>query len=159
MQPVDEYLNDTSPERFLHIYESLAERGFGPLDGEVAKLLKFRPQAIRKLPMDQRAKKARGLLQHRSDLAYELLGSYLIKTNRDLITDFLDATGIEHDEGMIEDVEEGLPDESKLEATVTELDQKYTPEDVTLYLSMCAYQWPESAGLQKLWKARSAAKA
>ena len=48
-----EQLQRLSDERFLSIYESLSERGFGPLDGEVAKALKFRPQAIRKLPMDK----------------------------------------------------------------------------------------------------------
>ena len=55
---VVEQLKQTSPDRFLEIYSALENNGFGPLDGEVAKAMKFRPQAIRKLPMAQRARRA-----------------------------------------------------------------------------------------------------
>ncbi len=56
---VIEQLKAMKEERFLAIYDQLAQDGYGPLDGEVAKVLKFRPQAIRKLPMPKRAKTAR----------------------------------------------------------------------------------------------------
>ena len=85
-------LKSLSDERFLSIYEALSERGFGPLDGEVAKVLKFRPQAIKKLPMDKRAKRARLLIERDSnaELCYELFGSYLVKNKKELVTSFLD---------------------------------------------------------------------
>ncbi len=77
-----EQLKSTTDERFLAIYEALAEQGFGPLDADVAKALKFRPHAIRKLAMAQRAKSARRLLEGPSnaELCYELFGTYLVKT-------------------------------------------------------------------------------
>ena len=147
-----------SDERFLAIYESLAEQGFGPLDGEVAKALKFRPHAIRKLAMDKRARKARQLLLSggRAELAYELCGGYLLRTHEELMPDFLDATGVPHDKGMIEDVDEAIPDVDKVPAAVEALDGKYPAEDVTLYLGICATQWPEVPKLQELYEARSA---
>jgi hypothetical protein len=142
-------------ERFLEVYETLSENGFGPLDGEVARVLKFRPQAIRKLAFDQRARHAKKIIERtrNADLAYELLGSFLMKKSRALVTDFLDLTGVEHDEGMIE---EGAPDEAKVEAAVAELDGKYAAEDVTLYLALSTQTWPQSDAIARAYEARAA---
>ncbi len=161
MQPVLQELDRMSDERFLALYESLSERGFGPLDGQVAKLLKFRPQAIRKLPMLTRAKKARAMLSGSADaeLTYEFMGGYLVKKHPELITDFLDATGVSHEDGMIDDIDAANPDASKIEGAVAALDEKFDAVDVTLYLSMCAQQWPAIDMLCELWSSRSTAAA
>jgi hypothetical protein len=152
-----EQLQRLSPERFLAIYQSLDQQGFGPMDGEVAKHLRFRPQAIRKLPYDQRARAARRILEQsrNAQMAYEILGAYLIKNARTLVTDFLDATGVKHQDGMIEDLDTAKPEAGKLAAAVQALDQKYKPEDVTIYLAMCAEQWPSVGELDALWRART----
>ncbi len=151
-----EQLDKLSDDRFLAIYTSLGDRGFGPLDGEVAKAMKFRPQAIKKLPMDRRAKKARGLIvMHRNaELCYELFGSYLVKTKRDLVTGFLDATGVEHEDGMIQNIDAAAPKNEKIAAAVKDLDQRFDPDDVTLYLALAVEQWPEVEKLTEAWKAR-----
>jgi hypothetical protein len=147
--------------RFLALYEGLAQNGFGPLDAEVAKQLHFRPQAIRKLPMPQRARRARQLLIARAnaELCYELFGSWLIKERKGIVTGFLDGTGVKHEEGMIEDLEHNKPDAAKLEETVRTLDGQFPPEDVTLYLSLAAEQWPSVGELDALWRSRSTAHA
>ncbi len=158
MQVLDQ-LRALTEQRFLAIYESLSQQGFGPLDGEVAKALKFRPQAIRKLPMPQRAKKAKAILTaaHNSEMAYEVFGTYLLKNHRELVTGLLDATDVRHENGMIEDLDGNPPDAKKLDAAVAELDKKFAPEDVTLYLALCAEQWPAVKRLDELWRARSSA--
>lgn len=145
-----------SDERFFAVYETLSERGFGPLDGEVARVLKFRPQAIRKLPFEQRAKHAKKLIERsrNADLAYELLGSYLMKTSRELVTDFLDLTGVQHDEGLIE---EGAPDEAKIGEAVATLDGKYPAEDVTMYLALSTQTWPGSQAIAAAFASRAPA--
>ena len=155
---VIEQLKSIDDARFLALYEALAQQGFGPLDNEVAKALKFRPQAIRKLPMAQRARKARQILLARgnAELCYELFGSYLLKERKELVTGFLDATGVEHEDGMIQDLDHNKPDAKKVAAAVEELDAKFDPEDVTLYLSLCAEQWPDVAKLDELWRGRLA---
>jgi hypothetical protein len=154
---VFEQLQRLSDARFLSIYESLAQNGFGPLDGEVAKLLKYRPQAIRNVPMAQRATRARGLLtaKHNSEMCYELFGGYLIARHRELVTGFLEATGVKHQDGMLEDLDHNKPDAAKLDAAVAELDTKFDPEDVTLYLALCAEQWPQTPELAALWRKRA----
>ncbi len=151
-----EQLNNITDDHFLSIYEALSENGFGPLDSEVAKALRFRPQAIRKLPMAKRAARARRLIEgpKNADLAYELFGTYLVRTKKDLVTGFLDATGVPHNEGMIEDVDASPPAEEKVEAAVSELDTKFDAADVTLYLSLCVDMWPDSEALPRVWKAR-----
>jgi hypothetical protein len=153
---VIEQLKRMSPERFLAIYTSLETNGYGPLDGDVAKALRFRPQAIRKVPMDQRARRARTIMQGaaNAELAYELFGAYLIKHKKDLVIGFLDSTGVKHEDGMIEDVEHQKPSKEKLAPTIAELDEKHAPEDVTLYLAIAAEQWPSVPEIDKIWRER-----
>lgn len=151
-----DFLATLEDARFQAIYEALSEQGFGPLDHEVAKAMKFRPHAIRKLPMAQRAKKARNILAstRNAEMCYELLGSYLMKSHRDLITEFLDATGVDHEDGLIEG-ENIVPDEAKLDTAVEALDAKHPGEEVTLYLALSAQTWPEIGRFEELWMART----
>ena len=156
MQVLDQ-VKRMSPERFLALYSSLEHQGFGPLDDKVAMALRFRPQAIRKLPMDQRARQAKRLLElgSNSELAYELLGAYLIKNCKGLVTGFLDATGVKHEEGMIEDIDASKPAADKVNGAVAELDKQFAPEDVTIYLAIAAEQWQGVKKLDELWRERA----
>ena len=154
---VIEHLKLLDDARFLALYESLAKQGFGPLDHEVAASLRFRPQAIRKLSMEKRAKRARALLlaKNKAELCYELFGAYLLEKQRELITGFLDATGVKHDKGMLASLGDNQPDPKKLAGAVADLDRKFDPQDVTLYLAMCAQHWPELRELDALWRERA----
>ena len=154
---VIEQLKRMKDERFLHIYDTLAQDGFGPLDGEVAKSLKFRPQAIRKLPMEKRARTARKILTRggNAELCYELFGSYLMKHAKKVVTDFLDGTGVAHEDGMIENIDSEKPAGDKVSSTVAELDKNHDPADVTLYLSMAAEQWGSVPEVDSAWKMRA----
>ena len=156
-----EHFRLLSEQQFLAIYEALSEQGYGPLDGEVAKLLKFRPQAIRKVPIAKRARLAKNWIEqkHNAELCYELFGTYLVRTKKALVTGFLDATGVPHEEGMIEDIERARPDAAKIAPAVAELDGKFGADDVTLYLALCAEQWPGVPELAALWRQRSGAAA
>lgn len=155
--PVLEQFRLLSEERFLSIYQALTEQGYGPLDAEVAKLLRFRPQAIKKVPIEKRAKLAKNWIEqkHNAELCYEFFGTYLVRNRKELVTGFLDATGVPHQEGMIEDIEQARPDPQKIDGAVQDLDGKFGAEDVTLYLALCAEQWPGVPELTALWKRRS----
>ena len=149
-------LDALSPERFLAIYEALAQQGFGPLDDKVAAALKFRPIAIKKLAFEKRAATARKLLikGRETELCYELFGSYLVTKAKDLVAEFLDGTGVPHENCMVEDVDTSKPDPAKVAATVAELDKKYDPADVTLYLALAAEQWPSVPEVEAAWRMR-----
>lgn len=152
-----EELERMSDERFHALYEALSEHGFGPLDGEIARELKFRPKSIKKLPLETRSKRARRILVQKKseELAYEFFGQYLVRTKKELVTSFLDGTGVPHEEGMIEDLDGTQPDESKLASTVKDLDDRFDPTDVTLYLALCTEMWPDSEALESLWNTRA----
>ena len=151
-----EHLDAMTPERFLALYKSLERDGYGPLDGEVARSLHFRPQAIRKLPIEQRAKRARMLLT--SGKNAELAGGYLLKTSKELVTGFLDATGVKHEDGMIQDIDGAKPSSGKIAAAVADLDLKFPHEDVTLYLVLCAEQWPDEKEFGRILETRGLAR-
>jgi hypothetical protein len=151
-----DYLAARDDQRFLTIYSGLLHDGYGPLDGELAKLLKFRPLAIKKLPVAQRARQARNYLLNRrqGDMAYEVLGAYLVKHHKDLVTDFLDAAGIPHEDGLLEE-DAPLPSEQGINTAVAALDAKYPREEVTMYLALCGQTWPEVERFAALWKERA----
>jgi hypothetical protein len=87
-------------------------------------------------------------------MCYELFGTYLFTKQKQLVVDFLDAVGVEHDEGMISNVTEAQPDPTKLDAALTDLDGKYDAADVTLYLSLCSEQWPQVPEVEAAWRDR-----
>ena len=155
--PVFEQVRSLSEQRFFSIYEALSEKGFGPLEGEVAKLLKFRPQSVKKIPLEKRAKLAKGWIEqkHNGELCYELLGTYLMRTKPELITGFLDATDVPHKEGMIDNIGASQPAVEKIPEAIKALEAKFEPDDVTLYMAMCAEQWPGVPELAALWRQRS----
>ncbi|MBM3978488.1 MAG: hypothetical protein FJ299_16060 [Planctomycetes bacterium] len=150
-------LKQLSDARFAQIYAGLEHNGFGPLDGDVAKALKFRPQAIKKLPMDQRARRARSILlsTRNAEMTYEVFGAYLLRNQKGLVTGFLDKTGVDHRDGMIEDLDAVRPDDGKISAAIAELDTSFAPDDVTLYLAMCTQHWPDCTAITSAWKKRA----
>jgi hypothetical protein len=154
---VIQQLEAMSPERFLAIYEALGREGFGPLDDKVAAALKFRPVAIRRLPMAKRAETARKLLLRakEAEACYELFGAYLVTKAKDLVADFLDGTGVPHKECMVDDIDAAKPDPGKVASVVQALDEKYDPADVTLYLALAAQQWPSVTEVEAAWRMRS----
>ena len=102
------------------------------------------------------ARRAQAILISTSnaEMAYELFGSYLMKTQKELITSFLDETGVSHEEGMLDGDEANSPDVSKLDDALKKLDGDYNSDDVTLYLSICAEQWSQSPEIEAAWRAR-----
>ena len=119
---VIEQLDAISDERFHEIYEALSKDGFGPLDAEVAMSLKFRPQAIRKLSLDKRSKRARSILMHtrQADLCFELFGTDLMTRRKQLVIDFLEGSGVEHEDGMRKSADDTVPDVAKLGPTIAD---------------------------------------
>ena len=55
---------------------------------------------------------------------------------------------------MVQSIDQHKPAGDKVAATVAELDKKYDPADVTLYLSMAAEQWPSVLEVDSIWRMR-----
>jgi len=74
-----------------------------------------------------------------------LIRTWLLKKYKDMLVDFLDALGIAHKEGVVDDLPAAMGDE-KLKAAVDKLLAKYPPEVVSVYLNafndMNEVEWP-----------------
>lgn len=80
------------------------------------------------------------------DLAIEVLQNWLLAAHRGMLGDFLDACGIEHKEGLIDDIPPQPPRE-KVDEAVDMLFSKYPPASVKVYLRLFqpvdAQAWPD----------------
>src|SRR5262245_2116068 len=106
----------------------------------------FRPQFVRKLPVEKRAQ----YLAHlplTPDLASQLIVSYHFAHQRPMMAAFLDALHVANENGLIkEDVEMSAPSETDLETAVKTLRSQFPPEDVDIYLLTLQAQNPEVWG-------------
>lgn len=112
----------------------------------VADAKKLRPQFFERMPRATRhADMVAMLAKPRLELAAAtLLRNWLMKHKKDMLIDFLDALGIAHKEGAVDDLPATIADD-KLKAAVDKLLAKYPPEEVAVYLnafdSMNEIQW------------------
>jgi len=66
-------------------------------------------------------------------VAGSLLRGWLVKSHQSMLENFLTALGIEHNEGMVEELPESVETE-KLKAAVEKILEDNTPETVAVYL-------------------------
>lgn len=143
-------------ERLQGLYEALPDELARALDAPIAKALNSRPQTVAKRPVVMRMKALSAWLRRTRDdtLAGELLRTYLLGPRKELVVDFLDATGVEHEDGEIEG--DGAPDEARVPDALEALLADHDPGDVALYLEVATRQWPDS---EAVTAARDKAKA
>jgi hypothetical protein len=117
-------------------------------DAFLARLKNFRPQFIRKLPLEKRvAYLAAAPLT--PDLASQLLVSYHFAHQRPLMAAFLTRLGIANENGLIsDDVALAPPSAEDLVPAVAALRASFPAEDVEIYLQTLLSQNPDTwAGL------------
>jgi hypothetical protein len=113
----------------------------------VAESRKLRPIFLERQPRDQRhAGMLAALTRPSMELvAGNLIRSWLVKKQRPLLIDFLDALGLTHEEGVIEELPPSV-DDTKLRSAVDGLLTKHSPETVAVYLNafndMNGANWP-----------------
>ena len=66
--------------------------------------------------------------------AANVIRTWLVKKNKSMLVDFLNALGIENNEGVVEDLPSTM-DDAKLKTAVDGLLAKYPPEAVAVYLN------------------------
>jgi len=112
----------------------------------IAQRIKFRIKSVQALP---REKKARHLvsLGHVSEiLAARLLVAYHLRHQRPMMGSFLDALGIPHENGLIDDGQVPELSAERLGEAARTLGASYPQEDVALYLSTLVWQDPDTWG-------------
>ena len=120
---------------------------------------KFRPKTVVALDEDRKARHLATLPTLPDTLAARALVVYHLAEQRPMMGAFLDALGITHENGLIQE-ENVAPDASKMAAAAAALEKQYPIADVSLYLNTLVCQDPETwGGLQDIVKGLDATRA
>jgi hypothetical protein len=146
---VHQLLTDMSIERLSQIYEALPEAVARALDAPIGQALNSRPGTVAKRPLPMKVKALRSWIVRKRDegLAGDLLRAYLLGPRKELVTAFLDGTGLAHQDGQLED-DDATPDEEQVAPTVASLLETHERDDLRLYLEIGVMQWPDSEAVK-----------
>ena len=106
------------------------------LVASMAQAQKMRPVFIGRQPKERRHKNFVHMLSRTGaeEHAGNLIRAWLFKEHKDVLTDFLGKLGIEHEEGVVDDLPESIGD-APLNEAVDLLLEKYDRELVAVYLT------------------------
>jgi hypothetical protein len=122
----------------------------------IAQRIKFRPKSVIALPVEKKAKHLVAVGAVSELVAARLLVAYHLAQQRPMMGAFLDALGVAHEEGLINDEEMEAPPADRLEQAVKVLGDKFPADEVALYLSTLWWQDPDTwGGLQKMIPAQA----
>jgi hypothetical protein len=111
----------------------------------IAQQKKFRPKSVIALDVERKARHFASIVNLPEALAARALIVYHLAAKRPMMSAFLDALGIAHEEGLIKE-ENVVPDADKLATAAAQLEQQFPAEDVSLYLNTLLCQDPETWG-------------
>lgn len=114
--------------------------------GYIAQRIKFRPKSVMALPVEKKAHYLMTLPGLSELVAARLLVAYHLEHQRPMMGSFLDALGIEHDNGLIADESLESPTPERLAAAAEQLAGQYPREDVRTYLTTLVWQDPDTWG-------------
>lgn len=112
----------------------------------IARQIKFRPRSVQALPADKRAKYLAGIAQVSDLLAARLLVVYHLEFQRPMMGAFLDALGITHVDGLIEDETPKTPTPEAIASAADTLSASFPKDDVGRYFWTLLWQDPETWG-------------
>jgi len=116
----------------------------------IARRLNFRTKSVTALPIDRRAKHLAHMSEVSEAIATRALVAYHMASQRPMMRAFLDAIGLEHDDGVITAEEVPVPAPEKLADGVAALRAAFPEPDVTLYLNtLLSIDGETWAGIEK----------
>jgi hypothetical protein len=111
----------------------------------IAQQKKFRPKTVIGLDIDRKAKHLASLASLPDAVAARVLVVYHLAEQRPMMGAFLDALGIAHENGLIQE-DDVKPDEAKVGPAAAAIAAIYPREDVSLYLNTLLCQDPSTWG-------------
>lgn len=121
--------DDESPEIALQHAEAVAV---------IARRLNFRARSVQGLSLERRAKHLAQLSDVSDTVATRALIAYHFDAQRPLMSAFLDALGLAHDNGLITEENVTPPSAEALAAAVQAVRASFPSDDVELYLKTLA---------------------
>src|SRR5262245_42424614 len=110
----------------------------------IARRLNFRPKSVRSLPDERRAKQLANMADVSDTVASRALVAYHFSAQRPLMSAFLAALGIAHDQGVIKDDEVAAPEAATVTAAGKTVRATFPAEAVDLYLTPLVAIEPET---------------
>jgi hypothetical protein len=103
---------------------------------KTAGAFRMRPEALRQQPLPRQAATIRRALTQvtQQDLGAQILIEWLGKTQKPMLTQFLDELGIAHEDGMVKEGIGEEPEPARLRAAIAHLRTEFPPEQVRIYL-------------------------
>ncbi|MBL8143131.1 MAG: hypothetical protein JNM38_18585 [Acidobacteria bacterium] len=114
--------------------------------GLIARQLKFRPKSVVALPVEKKVRLTLRMGAMSDAVAGRLLVSYHLGTQRLMMSAFLDALGIKHGEGLIDEDETPAPTPEQIDTAVAAVLPKFPVDDVRLYFQTLLLQDPDTWG-------------
>ncbi|HKB10418.1 MAG TPA: hypothetical protein VKD69_07185 [Vicinamibacterales bacterium] len=114
----------------------------------IAQQKKFRPKTIIGLDLDRKARHLATLGAVPDQIAGRALIVYHLAEQRPMMGAFLDALGIAHENGLIQE-DEVKPEAEKIAPAAAQIAQQFPAEDVSIYLSTLLSQDPETWAVLK----------
>src|SRR5215213_2812660 len=111
----------------------------------IAQQKKFRPKTVVGLDVDRKARHLATLGAIPDQIAARTLVVYHLTEQRPMMAAFLDALGIAHENGLIQE-DSVKPDADKIPQAAAELGKQFPADDVRLYLTTLLCQDPETWG-------------
>ena len=111
----------------------------------IAQQKKFRPKTVIGLDLDRKARHLATLGSVPDPIAARALIVYHLAEQRPMMSAFLDALGIKHEDGLIG--EDGAkPEAAKVASAAAQLARTFPADDVRIYLNTLLCQDPETWG-------------
>ena len=130
------FMSPKMANRILEDTQANNREVYRALVASMAQAQKMRPLFIGRQPKERRHKSFVQMLSRTGseEHAGNLIRGWLFKEHKDVLTGFLGKLGIEHEEGMVDDLPESISDDA-LNAAVDLLIEKYEQELVAVYLT------------------------
>lgn len=141
-----------TPERAVEVMRNLREGApvmFRQAVDAAAVSIRTRPVYLRNQPFEKRAETIRRSLARAvaNPVADEMLAIYFLQCRKELLVEWLDGIGLEHDEGTLEEDAPPQPKKAELEAAVKQFVSVDDEPDRELLLAAFAAQesieWPD----------------
>lgn len=129
------------------------------IDTTIARNLRFRPESVKKMPVDKKAGYLVRLVHPDENLAAGLLQALHLEAQRPLLSAFLDQVGVAHDNGHIDAaIKLEAPSADKLRAAADKAYATFPPEEVDVYLATLVVFDPDTwIGLHAILERRKKA--
>jgi hypothetical protein len=112
----------------------------------IATHMKFRAKTVLTLPVEKKVQYLLRLPTITDAVAARALVNYHLAEQRPMMSAFLDALGITHEDGLIADETVQKPEVERLRAAAAGIAETYPADDVSLYFSTLVSQDPDTWG-------------